>query len=284
MTSPSSTWRPVRPISADNIFQARAQLHQAVQLLTAVGISFVPQRPDDSHTSILWSAKSEAFFSQPFGNNHRFQLALNPVNLTCSVIEADGSRLVTLNLNGATLEQTFNDLKFFLEDHGLPRDVFTMERHFELPDYPDRWNSAFDTSDTQAFELLSNAYSNAYPFIQNIAQHNSKAGDQLIWPHHFDMAILISMDEDKSIGIGLSPGDDSYSTPYYYVNVWPYPSPEQSISYKLSFGDWHTAGWTGMVLSYDQLSGEGDPSRQKTMVDTFLREALAHAHAVIESQ
>ncbi len=130
--------------------------------------------------------------SQPFGPDLNFQIGLNPQNLNCSVFH-NNETLVELQLNGTTLKQVASDLQFFLEDHGLPKHVFTMERHFELPDYSDHWSSPFDTSDQEAFDLISSAYSNAYPLIKTLATKDSRAGELLTWPHHFDMAILLTL-------------------------------------------------------------------------------------------
>jgi hypothetical protein len=49
------------------------------------------------------------------------------------------------------------------------------------------------------------------------------------WPHHFDIALLVRLDEGggeeaRSIGIGFSPGDEYYQEPYFYIS--PYPSPK----------------------------------------------------------
>ena len=43
------------------------------------------------------------------------------------------------------------------------------------------------------------------------------------WPHHFDMATLFNLGEDRSIGVGFSPGDESYDEPYFYCTPWPPP-------------------------------------------------------------
>jgi len=38
-----------------------------------------------------------------------------------------------------------------------------------------------------------------------------------IWPHHFDMATLISLRGDRTIGVGFVPGDALFPEPYWYV-------------------------------------------------------------------
>lgn len=280
MNSKKMLWKQLGAIRDDRLLEARGQLHQAVQLLTAVNISFVDHKADDSHTSLLWDSESNIFLSQTFGPDNKFQLGLNPVDLTCRVFH-NHEMLLNLRLNGTTLEQVAADLQFFLEDHGLPMNEFTMARHFELPAYPDRGSTPFDTSDEEAFNLLFSAYANAYTIINDFAHKDSRASDLLTWPHHFDMALLISPGEGKSIGVGMSPGDTSYTAPYYYVNVWPAPSDDQINDRPLTFGKWHTRDWKGMVLTLDHIVNEDKPDAQKAIVDTFLHESIQHASDII---
>ncbi|NQV41035.1 MAG: hypothetical protein HQ506_01665 [Candidatus Marinimicrobia bacterium] len=281
MTSPKTPWKQLLPLNDNRLLEARGQLHQAVQLLTAVNISFVEHKADDSHTALLWDSDSLTFLSQPFGPGNNFQIGLRPEDLACLVFQ-NNEMLLNLRLNGTTLEQVASDLQFFLEDHGLTRNVFTMERHFELPAYPDRWASPFDTSDQAAFDVLSNAYANAYPMINEIAHKDSRASTLLTWPHHFDMAVLMTPSEGKSIGVGMSPGDASYTKPYYYVNTWPYPSDDQVNDRPLTFGKWHTEDWKGMVLTLDQIDNAKKPEAQKSIVETFLKDSLHHATEITE--
>ena len=48
----------------------------------------------------------------------------------------------------------------------------------------------------------------------------------LCWPHHFDIATLVKLEDGqpanaRSIGVGVSPGDEYYAQPYVYVSPWP---------------------------------------------------------------
>src|SRR5262249_62334200 len=48
------------------------------------------------------------------------------------------------------------------------------------------------------------------------------------WPHHFDIATLTTLPARNAgatgyVGAGLSPGDEYYDEPYFYVSVYPNP-------------------------------------------------------------
>jgi hypothetical protein len=73
------------------------------------------------------------------------------------------------------------------------------------------------------------------------------------WPHHFDMAVLFTLDRGdpetaRSVGVGLSPGDDSYEEPYFYCTPWPAPDagalPDAPEPFR-----WHTLGFVSMVAT-----------------------------------
>ena len=279
-----ANWKTLKHISEARLYEARGQLHQAAQLLAATGISFLAPRADDSHTAIHWSSRQHYLQSQTFGTDEAFQVTLDPENLQLTVTRS-GDAVQDLDLNGITLQQAAEKLQGFLEELGLLKNVFTMQKHYELPDYPDRWNTVFDTSDAEAFRVLAHSYSNAYEVLSRIVNTDPRAGALLIWPHHFDLATLITTQVDEqgnlsgSIGVGLSPGDGSYTAPYYYVTVWPAPAMEQIPDDLQSAGHWHTAGWIGMVLPLNPIADTA-AAQQQSVVEHFLNEALSVADSL----
>jgi hypothetical protein len=100
-----------------------------------------------------------------------------------------------------------------------------------------------------------------------------------IWPHHFDLATLISLphtqkDESVSIGVGMSPGDGNYNEPYWYVTPWPDPTPV-NLPKLSSSGTWHTKGWVGAILTASQLSQEKEQQKQvKSFLDSGVKASL----------
>lgn len=74
-----------------------------------------------------------------------------------------------------------------------------------------------------------------------------------LWPHGFDFSVESFINGDKDqIGVGVSPGDDSYEAPYLYVN--PYPFSENIIHQPLTIGKWHTQGWNGIKVEWNDLN------------------------------
>jgi hypothetical protein len=61
-----------------------------------------------------------------------------------------------------------------------------------------------------------------------LADIGSGPGAVRCWPHHFDIATLLSLgrgdpERAAAIGIGMSPGDAYYPQPHFYISPWPAP-------------------------------------------------------------
>jgi len=78
-----------------------------------------------------------------------------------------------------------------------------------------------------------------------------------LWPDGFDFSIEYFIDgTNGQIGVGVSPGDDSYELPYLYVN--PYPFRENIVLQPLPMGKWHIAGWKGVKVEWDVLEPKNE--------------------------
>ena len=105
----------------------------------------------------------------------------------------------------------------------------------------------------------------------------SNASEVRCWPHHFDIATVANLgprngnegsDQARSIGIGVSPGDEHYAQPYAYVSPSPrfdrLPDPPKP-------GRWHTDGFFGAVATGDAILGL--PNRGQGLIG-FIMEAV----------
>jgi len=98
------------------------------------------------------------------------------------------------------------------------------------------------------------------------------------WPHHFDMAALISLDAGdpehaRSVNGGFSPGDGSYDEPYFYVSPWPYPDTGR-LPPLPGPGHWHMEGFLAAVAPASQILATAAPERA---IEDFLQGATAVA-------
>lgn len=257
-------WLRTGSMDPHTLADARLQLHWAAQAVAGVGRTVNVPRADDSHTSFTWSDAHQALLQEPVDG---ITCGLRLHDLTIIVIDA---ALRELPMRGRTLDEGF---AFLESQFGKP----LKRPDVDLPDHAVARGTRFD-ADAGHLEELARYYGDAAHLLDEIARSNPKAGPVRCWPHHFDIATLITLsghgDEAHTVGVGLSPGDGGSPEPYYYVTPWPYP--DASRLAKLSIGSWNTVGWTGAVLPASRFA---EVEQQEELVRAFLREAMTVASA-----
>ena len=90
-----------------------------------------------------------------------------------------------------------------------------------------------------------------------------------LWPDGFDFSIeWFTKKNDEQIGVGISPGDVQYESPYLYVN--PYPFNEMMVNVSLFTGRWHTVGWKGIKVEWKDLEKKPEQQISGEIYDLFL--------------
>src|SRR5499427_5498574 len=95
------------------------------------------------------------------------------------------------------------------------------------------------------------------------------------WPHHFDLATLTTLtarnaDTTGYVGAGLSPGDEYYDEPYFYVSVYPEPDPAALPSLPM-LGHWHLRDFMAAVATAHKIVAA---KNQQAETDDFLWAAV----------
>jgi hypothetical protein len=89
------------------------------------------------------------------------------------------------------------------------------------------------------------------------------------------IAVLAALERDadreatRTIGIGLSPGDEAIDEPYWYVSHWPAVAAARAPT--LPAGQWTTEGFTGGLLRGSEVTARPDP---RARVEAFLKAAI----------
>ena len=278
------SWQKTGKIDPKSLTESRLQLHYAIQFAAAVGNFLTESKPDASHASLTWNSELNLFVSGIVATKKPFQVALEPVSLTSIILDTQGKKLAEFSLGKKTMEQGMNWLKREIASLGADGEKLTFVSYpDDFPDHPLARGTPFnETQEVQRQELTA-YYANTNLLLQEIVSTTEGASPIRIWPHHFDLATLISLPytqkgEAMSIGVGLSPGDSSYDQPYWYVTPWPYPDPA-NLPELDGGGSWHTQDWVGAILSASQLS-QGD--EQQAQVKAFLQSAVKALLALLE--
>lgn len=269
-------WPPVGNLDPASLADARLQAHHAAQLVVALGISFLPAQPDDSHTNLEWlPGRALAGRVIPAPTPFRGALRLDPLILL--VLDESGAVLDEYRLAGRTVAQAFRWLREAVRAAGGAADQLTDRKHYTIPGHRVGEGSPFD-ADEAAIRELGLYYHGANFALTEVAAVRSNASEVRCWPHHFDIATLMTVAPGRTVGAGLSPGDGYYAEPYYYVTPYPYPKgPFPS----LKAGRWHTTDWVGAVLPASHLVLGTSAANQRATVQAYIDDAIAACEALL---
>lgn len=272
----TSGWVNVTPALGPTLTGARLQLHHAAQFVACFGISYLPHADDDSHTNMEWFAGTLA--SQPAGPNP-IRLAVRPFPLSLVILGAD-AELLSLELGGKTIEDGARWVRAQVTKLGLDGDRYSLAKHYTIPDHPVARGTPFDTTDAAKFDELARWYGNAALSLGSIAGAMSNASAVRCWPHHFDIATLITLAPGKTVGAGMEPGDVYYDEPYWYVNMTPSPPDDAWRPPLAGSGIWHTHEWLGAVLPSSRMA---DGPSQHPETTAFLGWAIGACTSLLSS-
>jgi hypothetical protein len=277
-------------INPQELTQSRLQLHYAVQYIAATGAALVEPLPDYSHTSMTWNPVLGAFVGATIQAAQPFQIALKPVSLTLSLIDHQNDAIASLPLHGKTMLQGLDWLQQEISQLGTDASKigFLDYPPDDFPDHPLAHGASFDASQEVELRELTNYYSTAHRLLQTIVTTNENASAIYIWPHHFDIATLITLVGTKNgnpltVGVGLSPGDTSYQEPYWYVSPYPYPD-IANLPTLDGQAFWHTQHWVGAVLQASQFTKNANAQTQQQQVAAFLHSAVKASITLLKSE
>jgi hypothetical protein len=282
LVAAAARWNTGAAAPSPGLAPARAAAHWAAQLVAAVGWTLATPEPDRSHSAFEWVEAEGALLGVPVERGGRTAVAgLRLGDLTLFALGRASSQREELPLPGRTLEAGLAWLGGAL-GRILGTPIPRLERpHHELPPDPVGAGVPFGTPEVAALRELAAWFSSADRVLRAVATWTPQASPVRCWPHHFDIATLIGLDNvdapegsARSIGVGLSPGDGSYAEPYWYVT--PSPPPDAGEMPPLPTGHWHIQGWFGAVLLASELAA-AETATAGARVATFLTAAISAA-------
>jgi hypothetical protein len=261
--------------------EARLQAHYAAQWLGRVGGAFIPAQPDYSHTSMSWDDALKGFTTNALKDETR--LGLRIVDLAFVFLNKEGKRTSSYPVNGRSDQDVRQWLDEQFNARGMEARLLDKTSAYEIPAHAIAQGAPYGVPEIAGFlhELavwFADAQSALDRVRQQITARSFSASPVRCWPHHFDLATLISLDKGggehgRSVNVGLSPGDAYYDEPYYYVT--PYPHPDAALLPPLpKLGHWHTRDFTAAIAPASQIVKAKD---RKAETGDFLRIAIDSA-------
>ena len=281
-----SKWVQLRGVDEHRLTEARLQAHHAIQWLARAARAYVPPQPDDGHTSLGWDPVLGGFTTYPLKDGS--WLSLKVIDLTVALHGgAAGAPVQSFLLNGRpnTLVRQWLGEQF--NARGFDAQALDAPASYEIPAHPVSEGAPYDPAAlTDASAELGAWFSNAALSLGSILRQMSERGCSSSpvrrWPHHFDIATLTTLptqntDSAKFIGAGLSPGDEYYDEPYFYVSVYPEPNPELLPTLPM-LGHWHERDFIAAVATAPRII---NAKNQMAETDDFLRAAINAAITVL---
>lgn len=275
-------WRPLHAVDQTRFREARLQAHHAVQWLARTARAYVRPQPDDGHTSLSWNRALDGFMTHPSRDGIR--LSLQVANLTLTLHEGDrAENLHSLSLNSRSEKAIREWLGELLGARGLDAQTLDAPSPYEIPAKAIAQGAKYDLIGSKdALTELAAWFANAELSLSHLQRqmmgHKFAVSSVRCWPHHFDLSTLTTLpmraaETTGYVGVGLSPGDEYYNEPYFYISV--YPNPDFAMLPGLpKFGHWHTHEFTAAVMPAQRLITAQD---QRVETDDFLQAAVTAA-------
>ncbi|MEM1022897.1 MAG: hypothetical protein AAGD10_14835 [Myxococcota bacterium] len=252
--------------------RARLAAHWAANVPASVASHLLTPEPDYGHTALRWR-DGLGLVSASIDGMFRVGLSLEKGEV---FVARDAVVVASFSLDAQTLQDAIDRLAVTLFEAGgakksLPVPLLDLTR----PPHVVAEGAGFEV-DLGQWSALSNWFGFAARRLERERAQHDTASALRCWPHHFDIGALWTLDEEpdpekaRSVGIGLSPGDELISDPYFYVLPWPKPEARPS----LPVGSWE-GGF--MVLEATEILS-GDPV---FTVDRFLGEVSSIATELV---
>src|SRR5258708_8100445 len=246
------SWRRIGGVNPRELWESRLQLHWAAQAAAGVGRSLLPKQPDFSQESFTWSPIHGALLQGIVDAPRPFRTGVRLRDMTFLLLNDRASVIDELSMNGRTLADGY---AFFAARARalLGRDVTITPPPEGMPPHAVADGAAFQ-ADLRHLEELERHYADAAEILGEVQQREEGASPIRCWPHHFDIATLITLagsnEQARTVGIGMAPGHHSIPEPYYYATPSPYPLPYPSESAlpPLPPAPRNLHGWSGAPL------------------------------------
>ena len=269
-------WLLLSGVEQHRLREARLLAHYALQWLARSARAYIPPQPDDGHTSMEWDDRIPGFRTQQFNTGMRMSLQVD--NLTLTLHDKNDQAAESLSLNGQDDLRVRQWLGEQLGEHDLDPKLLDAPSPYEMPAYDIGEGATYKTAGLEdALGELAKWFANADGVLRDIQRRmlakQLSAGPVCCWPHHFDIATLATLpisgaEEVGSIGAGLSPGDEYYEEPYFYVSL----SPEPELLPKLPpLGHWHTHEFTAAIAPAHKIlaTKEQEKDTREFLVNTL---------------
>lgn len=253
-----TTLLPLTPL-AEDWEPTRATLHQYANAVGVLPRAHAVAHPEWWHISLKVRPAGLTTDTMPLPGGGTFAVRMD-LRAHAAVVETSkGDSLPVSMTDGLTGTEFGDGLIDALESLGISGE-YAREK--------------FDSDEIRVYDpAAAEAYFSAIVNIDhNLEIHRSSldgsVGPLQIWPHGFDLAFewfgtrMESHAEHGEVTVvpaQLNLGFYPAGRAYFYSNPWPFDAEALTAIPLPAPASWHTDGWEGSILYYDELLTEKDP-------------------------
>ncbi len=271
-------WEPLGRVNPEALVDTRVQLHWATCLVRAVGSTFLDPVSGDP-AQLVFDPLRHTLVGRPEPRGHAPALRLEDGALLLQA--PGGAPLDVLLLHGHTLGQGLDWLASAWSTcvaaplrRPLAPPAHTLPAHSVGQGQPFYFHRA------GPFQELALWFTNAAHLLASLATEHPGASPVRCGPMDFGLVTHLPL-EAGSLAVGMSPGDDRWPQPYWYVCPHPAVEGEEPLPSLAPHGRWDPAPRLAAVLPGSDLVA-GDTA-QRDQVRRFLEAAITACHALVVS-
>ena len=279
MKKNESTWQSLSIPYNTGLHEAITQHHHAAQFLSMVGKQLIPQRENDSHTTMQYHPENQMLAGEEIAPGVRLVLLLSDFSL--GVLKNGILSASSVSLLGLTQSNAFVKASHMLISEGIKTNDLHSKLNYDLPDHELLHGAPFKENDVQFIQEHIKYRHNARLVLQKLGEQHPNAEIIRIWPHHFDTGTILPLHSNstgeltRSIGMGWAIPDSMVVEPYFYLSIWsanPLEFPERMP--ELKGGTWMMPDWKGAILPISDILRAPSPEEQEAYTMAFFESGL----------
>ena len=259
----SNMWQKLNHLDALLLREARTQLLNAVQVVSAAPRSYQQNSTDPHIDWLAWDENTSSFISKEFGPKENIKVLLDIRQFVISI--AGPGHAEHLVLSGMTYPMAFGWMQIKLETFGLDGSLFSDKADYEIED-PLGPADELVVTDQYIFDQMALYFSNAAVALRALRHQLPMPGVILTDPSNIHMK-LIPTGSSRIAALGFSPGDSVFPEPYFFIQVHEAAVPE-SVKEDVD-GFWNIKNWTGPVLPIDDIMTTDHEKEYQKVMDFF---------------
>lgn len=244
-------------------------LHSLSQLIALTAMQWLPSRPDDSQTNLVWNSDRRRLEGRPFTHNgHQIRLVIDTATFTLQFVDEREHVSAAFSPENRTPADATAWWISQMQAWGV---VGINNVNYQLDHEPIAWQTVYE----RPVELQTWAHwrTTANTTLKALNEWSGQESEIRIWPHHFDTGVYYAQTdadghEKAAIWAGYAIADAVCSEPYFYISGYKSGQPiDFTAAPALFLGEWRdTPNWKGALLPISD-------ARREAHITLFLQES-----------